>query len=121
LHFVYVAPTEDEAWDDIQDQAHWMMQTYARWFLTGGDVAGDDRLWIIKEAKDIRHSPVAKRWMVGTPEQVAPKVEALLKNSLNTHFVIGMQLPGVDPHKGTRSMELFAKEIIPRLRKSLRK
>ena len=35
LHFVYVAPTEDEAWEDIQDQAHWMMRTYARWFRTG--------------------------------------------------------------------------------------
>jgi hypothetical protein len=30
-----------------------------------------------------------------------------------------MQLPGVDPRKGTRSMELFAKEIMPGLRKSL--
>ena len=119
LHFVYVAPTADEAWEDIQEQAHWMMQTYARWFLTGGDVAGDDRLWTIKEAKDIRHSPVAQRWLIGAPEQVAPKVEALLKQSQITHFVMGMQLPGVDPRKGTRSMELFATEILPGLRKSL--
>jgi alkanesulfonate monooxygenase SsuD/methylene tetrahydromethanopterin reductase-like flavin-dependent oxidoreductase (luciferase family) len=76
-------------------------------------------LWPITEAKDIRHSPVAQRWMIGTPEQVGPKVEALLKNSPITHFVMGMQIPGVDPRKGTRSMELFAKEIMPGLRKSL--
>ena len=119
LHFVSVAPTEEEAWEDIQEQAHWMMQTYARWFRTGGDVVGDDCLWTITEAKAIRHAPIAQRWLIGPPEQVAPKVEALLKHSPLTHFVMGMQLPGVDPRKGTRSMELFAKEIMPGLRKSL--
>lgn len=82
-------------------------------------MAGDDHLWTIKEAKDIRHSPVAKRWMIGSPAQVAPKVEALLKKSPITHFTMGMQLPGVDPRKGTRSMELFAKETMPGLRESL--
>ncbi len=111
-----MAPTEDEAWEDIQEQGHWMMQTYAGWFKTGGDVPGDERLWEIKEAKDIRHSPYGQAWMVGTPEQVARKVEAFFKTSSCTHFVMGMQIPGVDPAKGTRSMELFAKEIMPAFR-----
>jgi hypothetical protein len=31
------------------------------------------------------------------------------------HFVIGAQLPGLDPKKGTRSLELFAKEVMPSL------
>ena len=116
LQFVYVAPTEDEAWQDIQDQAHWMMQMYDSWFKTSGDVAGDERLWEIKQARDIRHSPYGQAWMVGTLDQVARKVDAFVKTSSCTHLVMGMQVPGVDPAKGTRSMELFAQEIMPAFR-----
>jgi hypothetical protein len=28
---------------------------------------------------------------------------------------MGMHLPGIDPAKSQRSMELFAKEVLPRL------
>lgn len=32
-----------------------------------------------------------------------------------THLVMGMHLPGLDPAKSQRSMELFAKELMPTL------
>ena len=33
-----------------------------------------------------------------------------------THLVLGMHLPGLDPAKSRRSMELFATEVVPGLR-----
>jgi hypothetical protein len=33
-----------------------------------------------------------------------------------THLVMWMQLPGMPAQKARRSMELFAKEVMPRLR-----
>jgi alkanesulfonate monooxygenase SsuD/methylene tetrahydromethanopterin reductase-like flavin-dependent oxidoreductase (luciferase family) len=116
IQFVYLAPTADEAWDDIQEQTHWMMKYYAGWFKTGGDLPGDEKLWEFENARDVRNSPVADAWMVGTPDQVAPKVEAFVKSGDFSHMVMVMQVPGVDTAKGTRSMELFAKEILPAFR-----
>ena len=33
-----------------------------------------------------------------------------------THFVLGTQLPGLDPQKVTRAWELFAQEVLPTFR-----
>jgi alkanesulfonate monooxygenase SsuD/methylene tetrahydromethanopterin reductase-like flavin-dependent oxidoreductase (luciferase family) len=93
-----------------------MMKYYAGWFKTGGDLPGDEKLWEFENARDVRNSPVADAWMVGTPDQVAPKVEAFVKSGDFSHMVMVMQVPGVDTAKGTRSMELFAKEILPAFR-----
>ena len=32
------------------------------------------------------------------------------------HFIMSTQLAGMDPRKSTRSLELFAKEIMPNFR-----
>jgi hypothetical protein len=38
----------------------------------------------------------------------------MTKKIRTTHLVMGMHLPGLDPAKSQRSMELFAKELMPR-------
>ncbi|MBI2799881.1 MAG: hypothetical protein HYX63_06265 [Gammaproteobacteria bacterium] len=37
----------------------------------------------------------------------------MTKTIRTTHLVLGMHLPGLDPAKSQRSMELFAKEVVP--------
>jgi hypothetical protein len=44
---------------------------------------------------------------------VAKKLERFCQDFLCTHFIMGTQLPGLDPKKATRSLELFAKEVMP--------
>jgi hypothetical protein len=34
-----------------------------------------------------------------------------------SHFVMSTQLPGLDPKKATRSLEMFAKEVMPNFQK----
>jgi alkanesulfonate monooxygenase SsuD/methylene tetrahydromethanopterin reductase-like flavin-dependent oxidoreductase (luciferase family) len=51
--------------------------------------------------------------MIGTPAQVARKLEQFRKDFRCTHFIMATQLPGLDPKKATTSLELFAREIMP--------
>ncbi len=41
---------------------------------------------------------------------------AMTASMRTTHLVLGMHLPGLDPGKSQKSMELFAKEVKPALR-----
>ena len=54
--------------------------------------------------------------MIGTPEEVGREIAQLTKDVRTTHLVLGMHLPGLDPAKSQRSMELFAKEVMPAFR-----
>ena len=54
--------------------------------------------------------------MIGTPEECARKLEKFCKEYACTHFVITSHFPGMDPKKSTRSLELFAREIMPHFR-----
>jgi alkanesulfonate monooxygenase SsuD/methylene tetrahydromethanopterin reductase-like flavin-dependent oxidoreductase (luciferase family) len=118
LRFVYVAETEDKAWEDTQDHIQSMMQFYSEILAEANDAPGDDQLWQFERPQDIRHSAFAEGAMIGTPDQVAKKLERFCQDFLCTHFIMGTQLPGLDPKKGTQSLELFAKEVMPSFRKA---
>jgi alkanesulfonate monooxygenase SsuD/methylene tetrahydromethanopterin reductase-like flavin-dependent oxidoreductase (luciferase family) len=118
LRFVYVAETEDKAWEDTQEHIHSMMQFYSEILAEAKDAPGDDQLWQFARPQDIRHSAFAEATMIGTPDQVAKKLERFRQDFLCTHFIMGTQLPGLDPKKATRSLELFAKEIMSSFRKA---
>ena len=116
LRMVYVAETEERAWHDTQQHIHSMMQYYGRILGEANDVPGDDRVWTIERPQDIRHSGFGAAVMIGTPDQVAKKLERFRREFRCTHFVMATQFPGMDPAKGTRSLELFAKEVMPGFR-----
>jgi len=52
--------------------------------------------------------------MIGTPDEVARKLEDFRAAYACTHFIMASQFPGMDPAVATRSLELFAKEVMPR-------
>ncbi len=54
--------------------------------------------------------------MVGSPDEVAEEINAFTKDVRTTHLVLGMHLPGIDPAAVQRSMELFAKEVMPAIK-----
>jgi alkanesulfonate monooxygenase SsuD/methylene tetrahydromethanopterin reductase-like flavin-dependent oxidoreductase (luciferase family) len=116
LRMVYVGESEDQAWDDTQDHIFSMMEYYGRILAEANDAPGDDRMWRIEKPSDIRDSSFGRAVMIGTPDQVARKIERFRKEFQATHFVMATQLPGMDPAKGTRALELFAKELMPAFR-----
>jgi len=117
LRMVYVAKSSVQAWNDTQEHIHYMMQHYHTWL--GGeakDVPGDENVWDLKEADQLRRSKYAEALMIGTPEECVRKLETFRDNFACTHFVMTSHFPGMDPKKSTQSLELFAKEILPQFR-----
>jgi len=116
LRAVYVAKSADQAWDEAGEHLHYMMRNYASWLGEAMDAPGDERAWPVRSARDLRESPLAKSLMIGTPEDCVAKIEAFRKQYACTHLIMATQLAGLDPHNGLRSLELFAKEVMPRFR-----
>jgi len=54
--------------------------------------------------------------MIGTPDEVAAKLAKFRRDYSCTHFIMATQLPGMDPAAATRSLELFAREVMPNFR-----
>ena len=92
------------------------MEYYGEILAEANDAPGDKDLWHFKSPQEMRNSSFGRAAMIGTPDQVLRQMENFQQRHRFTHFVIGAQLPGLDPKKGTRSLELFAKEVMPSLR-----
>jgi len=116
LRMVYCAETEEQAWEDTQDHLFHLMDFYQDILSEANDAEGDDRPLPFTTPEEIRHSAFANLGMIGTPDQVAEKMETFCQEYKCTHFVMGTQFPGLDPEKANRSFELFAREIMPHFR-----
>ena len=117
LRWAHVAPTRDEAWDNVQEHLHYMLTWYGRWLAEAKDFAGAEKFAQLPPAAELRNvaDQLIGAPMVGTPDDVSREIEAMTGTIRTTHIVMGMHLPGLDPAKSQRSMELFAKEIMPSL------
>lgn len=117
LRWAYVAPTHDQAWDDAQEHLHYMLTWYGRWLAEAKDFPGAEQFSQLPPVTGLRNNPeqLLASPMIGTPEEVGREIAQFTKDVRTTHLVLGMHLPGLDPAKSQRSMELFAKEVIPGL------
>jgi len=116
LRMVYLAESEDQAWEDTQEHIFEMMRYYGEILAEANDAPGDDRMWTISRPEEIRRSGFGRAVMIGTPDQVGKKLERFRRDYSCTHFIMSTQLPGLDPRKATRSLELFARELMPAFR-----
>jgi alkanesulfonate monooxygenase SsuD/methylene tetrahydromethanopterin reductase-like flavin-dependent oxidoreductase (luciferase family) len=116
LRLVYVAETEDRAWEDCQDHLFNMMEFYGEILAEANDAPGDKDVFPFKSSGELRDSAFGRAVMIGTPDQVAQKLEQFQKSFRCTHFIMSTQLPGLDPRKATRSLELFAQQVMPAFR-----
>ena len=106
---VYVADSEDQAWDEIAPGMMYQMELYGKWLNEGGiDTSG-------------RYSPNAealrKSAILGPPKRVIEQMKELIAQTLATEIALGMQQPGLDPKLAMRSLTRFATEVLPALRK----
>ncbi|MGR8947914.1 MAG: LLM class flavin-dependent oxidoreductase [Gammaproteobacteria bacterium] len=113
LRMVYTAASESQAWDECQDHLWHLLTFYQDILSEAKDAEGDDKPLPANNAAELRHSPIADGMMIGTPDQVAEKLQSFCDNYVCTDFIMDMQFPGIDPALATRSMELFAAEVMP--------
>jgi alkanesulfonate monooxygenase SsuD/methylene tetrahydromethanopterin reductase-like flavin-dependent oxidoreductase (luciferase family) len=125
LRTVFVASKHDKAWDDAEAGAHYMMTCYGKWFVEANDLPGDQAFGAnLPPIGKLRHSETASLFgesmLIGTPDEAIAGIEDYLGRTRVTHLVAAMDLPGMDPRKVRRSMELFSKEVMPHFRRKSR-
>jgi alkanesulfonate monooxygenase SsuD/methylene tetrahydromethanopterin reductase-like flavin-dependent oxidoreductase (luciferase family) len=116
LRMVYVAATEAQAWDECEEHLWRLLTFYQDILAEAKDAAGDDKPLPVSAPHDLRHSSIADGMLIGSPDQVGKKLEQFSNEYQCTDFIMDMQFPGLDPAKATRSMELFATELMPNFR-----
>ena len=113
LRMIYLADSEDQAWEECQDHLFHALEFYADIVADALDAEGDEGFMPITRADQIRDSAIADVVMVGTPNTVAEKMHNFARDFVCTDLITYLQFPGMDVAKSTRSMELFAKHIMP--------
>jgi len=105
---VYVADSEDQAWNEIAPGMLYQMELYGKWLGQGGIESGDHYR---PDAEALRKSVI-----LGPPKRVAEQLREVVAHSTATEIAFSMQLPGLDPTLALKSLKRFATEVLPTLR-----
>jgi alkanesulfonate monooxygenase SsuD/methylene tetrahydromethanopterin reductase-like flavin-dependent oxidoreductase (luciferase family) len=122
LHFTYIGRTTDEAWEHSQEHLHYMIKWYTRWLTEANDFEGRQGAeWTaqapaLPEPAKLRDAQTMFPLAIGSPDEVAAKLNRSFNECRTTHLVLGMHLPGIAPERSRRSMELFVREVAPQLK-----
>jgi alkanesulfonate monooxygenase SsuD/methylene tetrahydromethanopterin reductase-like flavin-dependent oxidoreductase (luciferase family) len=106
---VYVADSEEQAWRDIEEAALYQAALYGKWLSAA---AGGGESPIRPDGDRIRRNAV-----LGAPAQVTERLKKIIEGTPMTELILATQLPGLEPKKALRSLERFATEVLPALRK----
>jgi alkanesulfonate monooxygenase SsuD/methylene tetrahydromethanopterin reductase-like flavin-dependent oxidoreductase (luciferase family) len=120
FRIVYVAEDEKRAITDPQEGVTWISDlTKLRHTLTkGSEINIDLNLWrhTRTEELDKEESLLSSNVYFGTPEQCVQRIRRLQKEHNIQYFGANMGFGGLAHAKEMRSMELFAKEVMPHFR-----
>jgi alkanesulfonate monooxygenase SsuD/methylene tetrahydromethanopterin reductase-like flavin-dependent oxidoreductase (luciferase family) len=106
---VYVADSEDQAWNEIAPGLMYQMELYGKWLDEGGiDTAGRYR----PDAEALRKAAI-----LGPPARVIEQLSDSIAHTPATDIALSMQQPGHDPKQALRSLKRFSTEVLPVLRK----
>ena len=114
--YLYVAETAEEAIQDTRQPLEWVldMLQWRRTFTSGSEV--------IHRIDDFRRQRTTlptsyehlfeHRAIIGTPEQCIAELKALEEAGIDL-FICNFDFGGIPHHKVLRSMDLFAREVMP--------
>jgi alkanesulfonate monooxygenase SsuD/methylene tetrahydromethanopterin reductase-like flavin-dependent oxidoreductase (luciferase family) len=109
----HLAATWEQAWDEVEEGLHYHRAFYEqRDWIAHKTVAPFMKLLPMRE---MRRDP-DNRAPVGTPDDVLRKLEPLLKNSRVTHYGFGFRHVAQSTEVVRRSMDMFAREVLPVLK-----
>jgi alkanesulfonate monooxygenase SsuD/methylene tetrahydromethanopterin reductase-like flavin-dependent oxidoreductase (luciferase family) len=122
LLMVYVAPNRDKAYDIAEKHVHYTLASYGQWMGKEGDLPTDAALRNIPPVEKLREPDTARFFgeslVIGTPDDAIRMIDNYRNRTRLTHLVMMMHLPGLNFADAERSMELFAKEVLPHLHKN---
>ena len=107
---LYVADSEEQAWNDTRDALMYQAELYGQWLRAGG--SGGTREPIIRpDPERLRRTSI-----LGAPAEVMARLSEIIDTTPMTELIVVCQLPGLDPAKAHRSLERFGREVLPAIR-----
>ena len=117
FRYCYVAETEEAAHRDAREALNWTLDvnTWRREFKVGSEVyqSLDEYRSRRTEFPPSYEYLAANRAFIGTPDQCAAQIQALHDAGVR-YFGCNFAFGGLDNGKQLKSMELFAREVMPR-------
>jgi alkanesulfonate monooxygenase SsuD/methylene tetrahydromethanopterin reductase-like flavin-dependent oxidoreductase (luciferase family) len=117
FRYFYVAETEEQAHRDAREALNWTLDinTWRRDFAVGSEVyeSIEDYRKQRTELPPTYEYLAENRAFIGTPDQCAAKIQALRDAGVR-YFGCNFAFGGLDQKKQLSSMELFAREVMPR-------
>jgi alkanesulfonate monooxygenase SsuD/methylene tetrahydromethanopterin reductase-like flavin-dependent oxidoreductase (luciferase family) len=119
---VYVAPTDEEAERDARANAEWFYKGLSK-FLPGAPgrprpTAGYEQY--PEHPEDVAGLAADNLWEWGTcygsPDTVVESMRAYSRRTFTNHWLAWMRIGELDHSRVMRSMELFAKHVMPALK-----
>ena len=117
FRYVYVAETEEQARRDTLEKLNWVVDIM-QW-RTSLKRQSEVYLPIAEWRRTRGEQPLSyeqlceQRAFIGTPDQVASRITALRSEGVG-YFGCNFDFGGMEHDKVRRSMELFAREVMPR-------
>jgi alkanesulfonate monooxygenase SsuD/methylene tetrahydromethanopterin reductase-like flavin-dependent oxidoreductase (luciferase family) len=119
LLWVYVASHDDEAWSMASPHFHHVLATYAKWAADSGDASRMNSTLEVPGVDALRSTDPRRLMfpaLFGSPDTVASQIAERLRGLRVTHLCLAMRLPGMPEELCRSSMELFAREVAPKIR-----
>lgn len=110
----FIAATTEEA-EEIAGPAvtHLFRETYGKNSAKGARALTDDKGQLIVDEDTVGFENFKDRYLIGTPDDVIPKIHELRDKLGMTELSCWMQLPGLTDEQVLSSAQLFAREVIP--------
>jgi alkanesulfonate monooxygenase SsuD/methylene tetrahydromethanopterin reductase-like flavin-dependent oxidoreductase (luciferase family) len=110
---VFVAPTRAEAYRLAKEPIMTKYRHYHAWGLGRSRPGETDELG--QPFEDL----LKDRFFIGSPDDVAEQIIKFHKRVGMNHVVASMHWPGLEVERSMEAMELFAKEVFPRVRQGI--
>jgi probable F420-dependent oxidoreductase len=113
LHNAFVSNDPESDWPMVRAGIGHQLGVYTGW-RGGTDVKGKSLEVMPPDDETIRRTTA-----FGTPDEVVAKlgpIVDILKQHDESHLIVRLHYPGMDKEPARRAIELFAKEVAPRLR-----
>ena len=108
---VYVANSEQQAWDDTRGALMYQAELYGKWLSAAAKTNDPTKILIRPDPERLRRTSV-----LGSPTEVVAKLREVIASGPMTELIMVTQLPGLAPAKARRSLERFTAEVMPHLR-----
>jgi alkanesulfonate monooxygenase SsuD/methylene tetrahydromethanopterin reductase-like flavin-dependent oxidoreductase (luciferase family) len=99
--FGHCAPTNEQAWAEGGRHAQWAWAVYRDWWWTYGDT---------RRMSAMDTDPM---WVIGDPQTWIDRINGRRTIVPTSHVFVCLQQPGMDHATVVKSMELFAREVLP--------